>query len=71
VARWYTNGEFRIQKSGSAFNTTQALTIGSAMPYSGSYWWNGNIASAVAYNKALSAQEVKENFNQQRSRYGI
>ena len=32
---------------------------------------NGNIASVKYYNKALTAQEIQQNFNATRSRYGI
>lgn len=34
-------------------------------------WLNGNYASFAAYNRALSANEVSENFNALRSRFGI
>jgi hypothetical protein len=33
--------------------------------------WDGQIASTQIYNKALTAAQVKQNFNQQRSRFGI
>jgi hypothetical protein len=37
----------------------------------GSRFFNGNIAIAQLYNTALSAAEVSQNFNAQRSRFGI
>ena len=33
--------------------------------------WDGQIASTQIYNKALTAAQIKQNFNQQRSRFGI
>jgi hypothetical protein len=36
----------------------------------GSYW-NGNIATAQIYNRALSASEVLQNYNAIKSRFGI
>jgi hypothetical protein len=38
----------------------------SASPY-----FNGNIASALCYNRALSDQEIKKNFEALRGRYGL
>jgi hypothetical protein len=35
------------------------------------YYWNGNIAQLSIYNRALTQQEVTQNFNATRDRYGI
>ena len=35
------------------------------------YFFNGNIAITMVYNRALSAKEISQNFNAQRSRFGI
>ena len=37
----------------------------------GPSYWEGNIATVSAYNKALSAEEVQQNFNAVRGRFGI
>jgi hypothetical protein len=34
-------------------------------------WWVGNISQVSIYNKALTATEIKQNFNALRGRYGI
>jgi hypothetical protein len=34
-------------------------------------WWLGNIAQVSIYNRALSPQEVQQNFNAARNRFGI
>jgi hypothetical protein len=44
------------------------LLIGS---YGGAEYFNGQIASASMYNRALTASEVAQIFNNQRSRYGV
>ena len=36
-----------------------------------SHYWNSNIASVSIYNKALSTQEVQQNFNALRGRFGV
>jgi hypothetical protein len=35
------------------------------------WYWGGNISSTKIYNRALSAAEVRQNFNALRGRYGI
>ena len=47
--------------------TTNAF-IGAA---GASRYFNGNIAQAIAYNRALSATEVQSNFDVTKGRYGL
>jgi hypothetical protein len=35
------------------------------------YYLNGNIAQASIYNRALTAQEIQQNFNAKKSRFGL
>ena len=37
----------------------------------GSRYYNGNIAAAMLYNRALSADEITQNFNALRGRFGL
>jgi hypothetical protein len=37
----------------------------------GSKWFTGNIATLLMYNRTLSASEISQNFNAQRSRFGV
>jgi hypothetical protein len=68
--RWYKNG---VLTSSVASNYTQGLTgtqnilIGAG--YVSSYI--GNIDYVAVYNRALSTQEVQQNFNAIRGRYGL
>lgn len=50
--------------------SSQPLRIGSSVD---SFWqtFNGNIAQALLYNRALTATEVLQNYNTTRGRFGI
>ena len=73
----------RLYKNGVETNSTTATLgfsqstgsprIGAlAMRSSGSiYPWNGDVNFHQVYNKALTAEEVTQNFNAQRNRFGI
>ena len=37
----------------------------------GNYWWNGEIYCILGYNRALSQEEVTQNFNALRGRFGV
>ena len=67
----YINGQ--LNSSTNAGNGTtvflnKPLSIGRQFSQ---YYWNGQIANSLVYNRALSANEVKQNFNATRGRYGI
>lgn len=67
---WYKNGELTNTASniyGVLTETTGAITIGNG--YAGRYL--GNIFSVKIYNKALTSNEVKQNFNAKKNIYGL
>ena len=69
--RVYLNGEFQ-----ETVNPTTTLfyvsVIAGGYSSGGNYYaWQGSIASSKIYNRALSASEVKQNFNALRGRFGI
>lgn len=68
---WFKNGTFSNSISNpygaSVVTGTNNITIGSG--YAGAF--GGNIYAVQLYNRALSAAEVKQNFNALRGRYGI
>ena len=70
--RFYLNGvEYTNTRSGMVTPLGSVLTIG-ATSWSPVYgYWPGRIGTVQAYNRALSATEVQQNFNAQRTRYGI
>jgi len=67
----YRNGElFGQSGTGIGFTTSTApLYFGSHN--STSYYLDGSMATVKMYNKALSAAEVLQNFNAQKSRFGL
>ena len=67
----YINGAESISTSHSngIFDGTDDLDIGRAG--NDSYACKGQISGVKIYNRALSAKEVSQNFNAQRSRFGI
>jgi len=77
----YTTKQSILYQNGVAVNTstrTQDLvaSVGSTSPKIGVYglggsWWNGKISSVHVYNRALTADEVAQNFNALRRRYNL
>lgn len=67
----YRNGVFEGQQAttGTA-NWLQGMKIGGWVS-GDSYAYDGKIGSVSMYNRALTADEVKQNFNALRGRYGI
>ena len=72
--RIYVNGVLAatsVTLSGTVTqNTTGAAYIGIYGNFAG-YPFNGRIAQTQIYNKALTAAEIKQNFNATRARYSI
>lgn len=83
VVGTYTSGTRRLYINGTLVNSdsqigtintdNRGMSIGVYGGYSGSrgYYYNGSLASVKVYNKALSAAEVRQNFNATRGRFGI
>jgi hypothetical protein len=77
-AQLWINGEQRAITlfAGGFANRTipnpATISIGSGYNNAiGSYDFNGNIATTKIYNRALTADEVLQNFNAQKSRFGF
>ena len=69
----YYNGELVGTKANTGNISTNAgnnLAIGGRSG-SGSDAWQGKIASVQIYNKALTADEIVQNFNATRGRFGV
>jgi hypothetical protein len=72
VLQIYINGIFE------AISTTQAFTVGGwnstariGQRATGQFPFNGRIAYMQGYNRALSAQEVLQNYNATKTRFGL
>ncbi len=83
VVATYTSGTRVLYVNGVAVNSdsqtgtiatnASGMSVGAYGGNSGSnaYWYNGNIGLVRVYNRALSANEVIQNFNATRGRYGV
>jgi hypothetical protein len=72
VLQIYINGIFE------AISTTQAFTVGGwnstariGQRATGQFPFNGRIAYMQGYNRALSSQEILQNYNSTKSRFGL
>lgn len=72
----YENGVLR--DTGSPYSTniitpSSNLRVGSSTWTGGvsRYWWNGNIAQSSIYNRALTTQEIQQNYNALQLQYGL
>ena len=53
----------------SSLDTTEPIQIGASTNYN--QYYNGNISTALYYNRALSSTEILQNYNAQKSRFGL
>ena len=74
----YLNGEDDMSSGWSSYNGSwQSSKSGLRIGYIGrgnganGRYIDGNVASTHVWSKALSAAEIKQNFNQQRARFGV
>lgn len=65
----YRNAVFgqSLASTGNITNTVKTLNIG----VRGGQFFDGKVANAKIYSKALTAQEIQQNFNASRGRFGI
>ena len=71
TAKLYANGVLKATDTISSYVFGNNLGIGSGQPYSGGYPWNGGIAAFRVYYEELTASEILQNFNAQKSRFGL
>ena len=67
TARGYYDGIAAGTKSYTSYTLPGNVRAGGRASYN----WDGQIASFGIYDKALSAAEVKQNFNSERNRFGV
>ena len=63
----YVDGEFKSSFTSSNHYESQPTTIGTN--YTGSEFFNGKISNVFAYNRALSANEVQQNYLATKGRF--
>jgi hypothetical protein len=73
--RLYINGTLvnSDTQSGTIATNSGGMSIGAYGGFSGSrsYYYNGNLASCRVYNRALTPQEILQNYNATKGRYGL
>lgn len=69
--RLYLNGTLdnSISQTGTVISNPGSLLIGK-LSYASSYF-NGNVSNTQIYNRALTAQEVLQNYNATKTRFGL
>jgi hypothetical protein len=67
TATGYVNAVSSVSFTSTGINGTNPYLIGGW----GSEYFNGNISNIKIYNRALSASEVAQNYNAQKSRFGL
>jgi hypothetical protein len=72
----YINGQYvnRVTNTINAISNNKPLNIARFGEYMGGLltrYFNGNISQNLIYNRALSQQEVLQNFNATRARFGV
>ena len=72
--RIYLNGELSQEKTTGIYqpkDTTASCFFQIGRTYSNNYYFDGNIAITKIYNRALSSQEILQNYNATKSRFGL
>lgn len=72
IGNMYINGasvNSQQTTSYSITNNSDSLYVGISRP--GAEFFNGNISTVYLYNRALSAQEIQQNYNALKGRYGL
>ena len=71
----YINGILRTSdtQTGTVNTNTNGMSIGVYGGFNGGrgYYYNGNIAIVRVYNRVLSASEILQNYNAQKSRFNL
>jgi len=69
---WYINGiqVGLVAQTGNITTQVSSLYVGQ-FSFGGFSTFNGNISSTKMYNRALSSTEVLQNYNAQKSRFGL
>ena len=73
AAKMYVNGLHYWDRAYSSYTFNQVLEIGGNTYDDGgtNYSWNGRIAKVSVFNAALSHEQVKQEFNQFKVRFGL
>ncbi len=68
--KWYLNDGLSSTTSHS-YGTLATTSANILIGYGYAGYWQGDMAMVIAYTRALSAEEVSQNFNTLRKRFGV
>jgi hypothetical protein len=71
IMKIYLDGVSKQSGTGKTSVVPTMGTVSLARFYSGLYYYNGKIANTLIYSTALTAAQVLQNFNAQKSRFGL
>jgi hypothetical protein len=71
TAKLYANGVNEATDTISSYVFDNNLGLGNGQPYNSGYPWNGGIAACHVYYRALTTEEIEQNYNAQKSRFGL
>ena len=63
----YIDGNHVSSQASTPPSVTGNIRIGKA----GNYYWNGSVSSLKLYDRALSAEEIKQNYKATKGRFGL
>lgn len=73
--KFYTNGilmgTIAVGSMSSTYSPTNNLNIGRRVEGGGSSYLNGSVSLTKIYNRTLTSQEILQNFNATKSRFGL
>lgn len=71
--RIYVNGELKhsVAKSGNLVTQTTAAAVGRFGGTTTGYYFYGDIAKVCVYNIGLTSEQIKQNYNALRGRFGL
>jgi hypothetical protein len=69
TGKLYLDGILRATNTFTKCNSAEQIYIGAEVQEG--YWWKGQIGKVAYYTKTLGDSEVIQNFNAQKSRYGL
>ena len=68
----YCNGTYVTSLSFSGWTGTMSnVNIGKGFSTDSERWFSGNVPVVRIYNRALSLTEITQNYNAQKSRFGL
>jgi len=71
LKQFYSNGVLQNSGVGNAYAGSGQFNVGQSYSSGGFGFMNGRISNAKVYNRVLTANEVSQNFNALRRRYGV